>query len=428
MVEHREIIIPYSPRAEFQSFHDRRQRWAALVCHRRAGKTVASVNDLIRGAIECTNPEPRFAYIAPLFVQAKDIAWSYLKKFTNPIPGVVYNESELRIDLPNKARIRLYGSDNYERLRGIYLDGIILDEYGDMPPAAWGEVIRPCLSDRKGWAVFIGTPKGRNHFWETYDFAEKHPDEWFSLTLRASQTGLIDKAELDDAKTVMTPEQYDQEYECSFQAALLGAYYGKEMTTLEVKKQICNLPEDPSLPVYTAWDLGIDDSTAIWFVQVHASEVRIIDYYENSGCGLDHYAKILKEKDYLYEEHFLPHDAKVKELSSGSSRLDTLDSLGIKNVTVVEMQSIEDGINAVRMMLPRCWFDVKKCARGLEALRQYQREYDEKLKTFKNRPRHDWASHPADAFRYLALGLPSTQYEKYDSPTRSLGGRTWASA
>lgn len=383
--------------------------------------------DLIDAAIMCKKPEPRFAYVAPLFVQAKDIAWSYLKRYTQNIPGVQYNEAELRVDLPNGGRIRLYGADNYERLRGIYLDGIILDEFGDMPQAAWSEVIRPSLSDRQGWAVFIGTPKGRNHFWEIFDQGSKDPTNWYTVTLKASETKLIAQSELDDAKAVMTPEQYDQEFECSFQAALIGAYYGKEMVAIEVKKQLTEVPYDPALPVYTAWDLGVDDSTAIWFAQQHASQVRLIDYYENSGCGLDHYAKVLKDKDYLYADHFLPHDARVRELGAinARSRLETLESYGI-DATVVDMQSIEDGINAVRLMLPRCWFDAKKCAKGIEALRQYQREYDEKLKTFKNRPRHDWATHAADAMRYLALGLPDFYANRVPSTPRAK--RSWMTA
>jgi len=418
--------IPYYPRPEFLPFHTHQKRWSALVCHRRAGKTVASVNQLIRAALQNAKPEPRYAYIAPLFVQAKDIAWSYLKRYTSVIPRTEYNEAELRVDLPNGARIRLYGADNYERLRGIYLDGVVLDEYGDMPSAAWAEVIRPALSDRQGWAVFIGTPKGRNHFWEIFDQAQKR-DDWFSLTLKASETRLLPQEELDASREVMTPEQYEQEFECSFQAALIGAYYGKELTTAEVEKRICRVPYDPILRVFTSWDLGVHDNTVIWFAQQHSTEIRIIDYYENSGVGLDHYAKHLASKPYLYAEHFLPHDAKVREIGqlNARSRVETLESLGI-TASIIENQSIEDGINAVRLMLPRCWFDQDKCGKGIEALRQYQREYDDKLKTFKARPRHDWASHAADAFRYMALGIPETNQRK--APKIIKRNISWAGA
>lgn len=384
------------------------------VAHRRAGKTVARVNDLIKAAILCDRPDPRFAYVAPYYAQAKDVAWGYVKQFTATIPGVQANESELRVDLPNGGRVRLYGADNYERMRGIYLDGVVLDEYGDMDPRAWSEVIRPALSDRKGWADFIGTPKGRNHFCELYETALKDP-EWFTQMLRASATGIVDPAELQDARKSMTEDQYEQEYECSFQAAVVGAYYGREMSAAEKDKRICSVPWEPKLKVHTAWDLGIGDSTAIWMAQLVGKEVHVIDYYESSGVGLDHYAKLLGTKPYVWGEHLLPHDAEAKELGTGKSRKETLESLGIRS-RIIPAQSVEDGINAARLMLPRVWFDEAKCQRGIEALRQYRRDYDEKLKNFKARPLHDWTSHAADAFRYLAMGLRDDKPKSWKQP------------
>src|SRR5262245_22361626 len=215
------IVIPYSPREQFLGFHNRNQRWSCVVAHRRAGKTVACVNDLIRAALTCKKENPRAAYIAPLHVQAKDVAWSYVKQFSQAVPDVQINESELRVDFPNGGRVRLYGADNYDRMRGIYLDAVVLDEYADMDPRVWPEVIRPALSDRQGWACFIGTPKGRNSFHalmhgdsEGWVGAVNSPD-WFALTLRASETGLVPQKELDDARAMMTPEQFAQEYECS---------------------------------------------------------------------------------------------------------------------------------------------------------------------------------------------------------------------
>jgi hypothetical protein len=399
------VVIPYDPREQFQPLHDRTQRWAVAVCHRRAGKTVSCVNELIKGALTCTLPEPRFAYVAPFYAQAKDVAWSYVKRFTAGIPGVVVNESELRVDLPNGGRIRLYGADNYDRLRGTYFDGIVLDEYGDTDPRAWQEVIRPALSDRKGWAVFIGTPKGRNHFSDLWDQASRDKD-WFTLLLKASETGLIAPDELADARKSMSEDQYAAEYECSFQAAVVGAYYGREMQAAESDKRIGRVPWEPRIQVHTAWDLGIGDSTAIWFAQFSGREVRLIDYIENSGVGLDWYVRALRERPYVYGEHILPHDAEVKELGTGVSRVETLQSLGLHNTRIIPAQSVDDGINGVRVLLPTCWFDGVKCERGINALRNYRREYDEKLKAFKSRPLHDWSSHGADAFRYLALGQP----------------------
>lgn len=406
------IILPYKPRSLQLEIHNNLKRFNVLVCHRRFGKTVLAVNQLIKSALTCELPNPRCSYLAPLFAQAKTVAWDYLKFFTSPIPGVQRNEAELRVDLPNGARISLYGADNPDRLRGLYHDDVVLDEYADMSPRTWSEAIRPALADRMGRATFIGTPKGRNQFWEVYDAATRDP-AWYAALYKASETKIIADVELDDARRSMTPEQYDQEFECSFQAALIGAYYSKEIAELEKEKRITSVSWDRGLPVYTSWDLGMDDSTAIWFLQMVGADIRFIDYYENSGCGLDHYVKILNEKPYNYKSHYLPHDTKVRELGTGKSRVETLESLGLVP-EVCALQSIEDGINAVRLMLGRSWFDQEKCRQGLEALRQYQREWDDKLRTFKNRPRHDWSSHASDSLRGLAMALPEnvTRYKK----------------
>jgi hypothetical protein len=230
--------------------------------------------------------------------------------------------------------------------------------------------------------------------------------------LKASETGLISEEELADARKSMTAEQYDAEYECSFDAPVVGAYFGREMRYAEEQKRICGVPWQPQLPVYTAWDLGIGDSTAIWMVQLVGRECHLIDYIENSGVGLDWYARELDRKPYKYGEHILPHDAEVKELGTGRSRVETLDSLGIRNRRIIPAQSVADGINAARVLIPTCWFDAERCERGINALRNYRREYDDKLKAFKDRPLHDWSSHGADAFRYLALGKPGPTEDK----------------
>ncbi len=419
------VTIPYAPRGQFLSYHNRKQRWACVAAHRRCGKTVACINDLIKGALTCTKPNARFAYIAPLFTQAKDVAWTYLKHFTATIPGVETNESELRVDLPNGARIRLYGADNYDRMRGIYLDGVVLDEYADMDPRAWAEVIRPALSDRQGWATFIGTPKGRNAFFEimhggeTFGGAVNDPD-WFSMTLKASETKLVADEELAAMRKVLTPEQYEQELECSFDAAIVGAYYGREMAALESQKRIMRVPWEPSLPVYTAWDLGLDDATAIWFAQLAGTEVRLIDYYEANNTALSEVARVIRnEKPYTYGEHYLPHDVQIREMMTNKSRKESLEALQVRNIVVTPAERVEEGINAARMMLPKCVFDAEQCKRGIEALKQYRREWDDKLKTFRLRPLHDWTSHGADAFRYLAMNLkPKANAQKLVYPSR----------
>jgi hypothetical protein len=395
-----ELESPYALREQFRPLHERKTRWFIGVCHRRAGKTVADINELVIGASKCRLPNPRFAYIAPQLNQAKDIAWTYLKEYTAFIPGAKPNESELYVQLPGGARIRIYGADNPDRLRGIYLDGVVLDEFGDMDPTLWSQVIRPALSDRKGWACFIGTPKGKNTFHKLWVDAEDDP-EWTRLMLKASETGLLDAYELADAAKTMSEDEYAQEYECSFEAAVRGAYYGKEMNDAE--ERITSVPYDSKLPVHTAWDLGVADSTVIWFVQVYGREVRLIDCVKGEGVGLDWYAKRLSERDWVWGNHYLPHDVEVRELGTGKSRKEVLQGLGIK-ATVCPNIPLADGIQAVRMLLPMCWFDKTKCKDGIEALRMYRREFDEKRQEFRQHPLHDWTSHYADALRYFAVG------------------------
>ena len=305
------IEIPYKPRPQVANFHQRKERFACLVAHRRFGKTVAAINDLIRDALTIERKNVRVAYIAPYYRQAKAIAWDYLKEFTAVIPGIEVNASELRIDFPNGARIRLFGADNYDAMRGLYFDAVVLDEPADFPANAWPTVIRPSLADRKGRATFIGTPKGKNEFWEIWHDAQDDPN-WYAEMFRASETSLLDQEELDEARRTMGDDRYEQEFECSFEAAIQGAYYAKEMKEATEEGRITRVPYDRGASVVTAWDLGIGDSTAIWFGQFVGQEVRIIDYYENSGVGLDHYAKVLLDKEYQYEQHILPHDVRVK--------------------------------------------------------------------------------------------------------------------
>ena len=402
------IEIDYTPRLQAREFHDRTERFAVLVAHRRFGKTVAAVNDLIRDALTIDLPNVRVAYIAPYLSQSKAVAWDYALEYTRDIPQIKVNHSELRIDFPNGARFRLFGADNYNAMRGLYFDAVVLDEMADFPASAWPTVIRPAIVDRKGRATIIGTPKGKNEFWEMYDYAKNHP-EWWCRMFKASETDILDADELEEAKRTMGEDRYEQEFQCSFEAAIQGAYYAQEMKTATSDGRVTNVPYDPAVGVTTAWDLGIGDSTAIFFAQYVGQEIRIIDYYESSGVGLDHYAKVLSEKGYHYVEHILPHDVQVKELGTGKSRIETLDALGISDITIAPKLAVDDGIQAARSMIARCWFDEEDCARGIEALRQYRREFDERLKTWRGRPLHDWTSHGADAFRYLAVGKQTRQ-------------------
>ena len=397
------IEIPYKPREHQLKVHELLdgKRFAVVVAHRRFGKTVAALNHLIREAVLNEKETPRYAYIAPTYGQAKRVAWDYLVKYTTPLGGT-NNISELRVDFWGR-RIQLYGSDNPDSLRGQFFDGVIIDEVGDQNPKIWTDIVRPALTDRKGWCLFIGTPKGHNHFKELRDRAEKE-EGWGLLEFKASETGVVDDVELKQAKNEMGEDKYRQEFECSFDAAVEGSYYGQMLNELEDKKHMQEIPREEISRTFTAWDLGMGDSTSIWVAQLVGTEVRLIDYYENHGVGLDHYVKWIKDNDYLKSEHILPHDVRVRELGTGKSRLEMLEEAGLE-VKIAPRMGLDDGIQAVRRLLPRCWFNVPQVQNGLNCLRNYRRDYDEKRKIFYERPLHDWSSHGSDSFRYLALGL-----------------------
>jgi hypothetical protein len=399
------VELDYRPRDVFLDFHERQERWAVIVAHRRCGKTVSCINELIYKALIENKEDGRYAYLAPYYAQAKSIAFDYLMKFSAPVRAN-HNVSELWVELINGARIRLFGADNADSLRGLYLDGVVLDEYADMKPSIWGAVLRPLLSDRKGWAVFIGTPKGHNQFWEVYNNATKDPS-WYCKTLRASQTGLIPKEELEDAAKIMTQDQYLAEWECDFESAIMGAFYGKEMRQLTDQGRITDVEYDPMFKVHTAWDLGYSDDTAIWWFQVIHGEIRMLDYHSSNGQPVAFYAGIIQNREqdrgYVYGTHYLPHDARAKTLASNRSIIEQLsDKIDISQMKIVPSLSLQDGIQATRLALMRSWFD-HKCEDGIECLRQYQREYNEDTKSFKDKPKHDWTSHGADAFRMLSI-------------------------
>ena len=398
-----EVVVEtgYTPRTQQRQIHDAvaENRFVVVVAHRRMGKTVAALNQLIHSALQCEKPDPRFAYIAPTYGQAKRVAWDYLVNFTRPLEAT-HNISELKVDFYGR-RIQLYGSDNPDSLRGQYFDGVILDEIGDQNPKIWNEIIRPSLADRVGWALFLGTPKGANHFKDFRDRAEKEPG-WRLLEFKASETDILPQAELLAAKKEMGEDKYAQEFECSFAAAVEGSYYAALLNALPPERYK-EFARDDLCKTYTAWDLGVGDSTAIWVCQTAGQERRLLDFVENHGVGLDWYVNWIKQNGYTQAEHILPHDVEVRELGTGKSRKEALQDLGL-NITVCPRLGVDDGIQAVRRFLPNCYFhpNVKQ---GLDALRNYRREYDEKRNIFYDKPLHDWSSHAADAFRYLAVGL-----------------------
>lgn len=396
------IEIPYKPREHQLDLHSAldKNRFVVGVMHRRFGKTVAAINQLIKRAIECPLEEPRYAYVAPTYTQAKRIAFDYLVKYTRPL-GAKVNISELRVDFWGR-RISIHGADNPDSLRGTYYDGVVLDEVGDMNPKVWNEVLRPALADRLGWALMIGTPKGNNHFKGLRDRA-KAAEDWELVEFKASQTNIIPEKELWATRKEIGEDKYQQEFECSFSSPVEGSYYGQIINDLETKSRITTIDRDDLCQSFVAWDLGISDSTSLFVAQVAGKEVRIIDCVENHGVGLDWYVSWLRENRYEGFSQILPHDVEVRELGTGKSRKEVLEEAGL-DITVAPRLSVADGIQAVRRLLPRCWFN-HKASSGLDALRNYRREFNEKQNVFYDKPLHDWASHYADAFRYLAIGL-----------------------
>ena len=376
-----------------------------------------AINQLIKDTFTCQYPNARTAYLAPLYRQAKTVAWDYVKHFTRPIPGVVYNEQELRADFPNGARIQLYGCDNPDSLRGIYLDSVVLDEYAQMTPRAWTEVIRPALSDRKGRAVFIGTPMGHNNFYDRYMQAQEL-DGWFSALYRASETGIVNDIELAAAKREMTEPEYQQEFECSWSAAIRGAFWAKEMQRAEDEGRITSVPYDDQYPVKTSWDLGIKDSTVIWFAQEIGSEVRFINCMAFQGTGLPDMVRELNKLPYIYDQHKAPHDIKVRELGSGVDRLTTAQQLGV-SFDVAPKMPVQDGIQATRSLINRAVFDREKCQDGIEALIQYRSEYNDKRGVFSKAPLHDWCSDYADSMRYYAVCPSNSGYSTHIDYSRA---------
>ena len=405
------VVIPYTPRVLQKKFHDESRRFNVCVMHRRAGKTVMAINWLLREVLSCERINSQGAYIAPTYSAAKRIAWVMLREYAGVIPGVKFNEAELRCDLPDNKRIWLLGSENPDALRGMRLDAAVLDEYADMNARLFPEIVRPALSDfGTGKCLWIGTPRGDNQFKTIYDTAlsnmEKGDEDWFAMLFPASQTGILPEKELQAARETMDESQYSQEFECSWAAALVGAYYAKSLDRIETLGQIGSVPWEPNAEVWTSWDLGMRDSTAIWFGQSIRGESghRIIDYYESSGEGLHHYISHLHNLPYVYGRHYFPHDVLVRELGSGSSRYEMLQGLGVRP-TIVAKLSLQDGIEAVRGLIPTLHFDRENCALGLKWLRHYHRQWNDRNQTWREKPNHDASSHSADSMRYAAIGL-----------------------
>lgn len=423
------VKINIEARKAFQPFLNSSKRFSVLVCHRRAGKTVAVIQKLIKEAL--TNKRKgsaplRFAYIAPTRDQAKDIAWSYLKDYTSKIPGVSVNEAELRITLPNKAQIRLYSGDNYERMRGLYFDGVVSDEDADIDPNAFLYVILPCLMDYDGWHCRIGTPKGKNAFWKAYTKAIRDDDK-YAMKLKASESGILSENSQKTMRDLMTKDAWDQEMECDFNVKRPGAIYAECMTQAWDKGRIYDFDVDPEVPVYTTWDLGSPENTVVIYWQRVGFQHRIIDcdhYGSFDGKNITTLERVthMKEKGYNYAGHFIPHDSRKIE-TDGMSFETKLKKAGLLNVRSIPREghrAEEKRIRAMGDIFSLIFFRKSACAGirqpgsdpndpddlgegGLiDALENYHRRIDKKTQRVQDDISHDWSSHFADAFGYYS--------------------------
>ena len=392
---------------------------AVVAWHRRAGKDLTCVNIT---AIKALQRVGTYWYVLPYANQARRIVWNGMtgegKKFIDYFPREIVekkSEQEMRIHLKNGSVIQLMGSDDPDKMVGANPVGVVFSEYSISDPAAW-QLINPILAENGGWALFNGTPRGENHFYKLLLRAQSE-GSWFSSHLSVKDTKAIAADEIRKARSELNNEaRFQSEYMCSFKTPVEGAYYGAQINKAYKDKRVVEtIAVDPLLPVHTAWDLGMDDATTIWFLQLFKSEVRIVNYYENSGEGLPHYARHLhtwaSQKDVTYGKHYAPHDIKVRELGTGKSRLETARGLGLKFTTVKKL-SIIDGIEAVRNLLNRCWFSKNDCYAGIEALKGYHKEFDSSRGVFRKTPVHDKNSHGADAFRTLAVGLKQPSFGK----------------
>ncbi len=465
------IEIPYAPRRWAKLLHASFKRWAVLVLHRRAGKTTAVLNHHQRAAMDdaweydrlrallpdASTPQLQvlmqnriYWHVMPSLKQSKIVGWDMLKRFALPIPGVKFNNSELEVTYPDHgygaAKVRLLGADDPDSLRGPGLSGLSLDEYSQIPANAFGEVLSKALADHLGYCIFSGTIKGKDQLYKMFENVRDEHD-WYavwqdidkSLATEAGPTiTALTRAMEDDRRLVlqgvMTQDEFDQEWFLSADASIQGAWYAKEMLAAKTDGRICRVPYEQGLPVDTDWDLGIVDSMAIWFSQsLRSGEVRLIDYYENSGEGFQHYIKMLKEKPYIYGKHYGPHDLAIREYGlEGKSRKDIAAGLGLRFEPPVPMtKSVIEDIDVCRAFLSRCWFDETKCAAGLEALRHYRKAYNQRLQEFTGTPVHDWASHGADAFRTLGVRwvMPRKSPEIKPPPRPNIrpSGQAWMS-
>lgn len=438
----REYQVPFLTEVEKAINGESQIRYFMQIWHRRSGKDKTDIADVAPRRL--IKSPALVKYVYPTLIMGRDNLWDGIGK-----DGFRYREHIppfIRADQPNETRMtipvkngtdtpsifQVAGSDRPDSLRGGNPMMFIFSEWSEQDPYAW-DVVEPILKENNGIAIFNLTPKGDNHARAMYDYAKDNP-LWFVQTLTAKDTGIWSDAELEAIQKDIIKRfssngrseaeaiaYFEQEYMCSFTSPVIGAYYGEAIKRAEREGRIANVPIDESYPVNTAWDLGMDDSMTIWFFQHIGQEFRFVDYYENSGEGLAHYAAKMQEKGYLYGRHYAPHDIAVRELGTGKSRLETAKKLGIKFEQSARLD-VDDGINAARAAFSQCWFDKEKCYRGINCLKNYKKDWDEKNKVFRTSPKHDWASHGADAFRCFAVNYkrarPMTQQTSFGGVKR----------
>jgi phage terminase large subunit len=399
----------YKPRTVFVDYHARAVRRAVIVAHRRCGKTRATITDMVVKALLTAKPQAHYAYICPFYAQAKQNVWEYLVELALAIPGAQINKSETKVTFKKAngdfAWIRLYGADNPDAIRGTYFDGAILDEFGDMKPDTYTKVVRACLADRKGWVTFIGTPKGKNKFFQMLQLAQKKPETWYSAVLKASETKILDEEELADIRAEIDTDEYNQEYECSFDAAITGSYWGKELNEAEAAGKVGLFPLAKQVPVHLIFDLGFGDAMAVWGLQVIGDQPRVVYNQEWNRVSFKHTFDEIKKLGFKIGDVWLPHDAKQGSWQTGLAGVETIRrECGINPKPIPELDKW-DGIQAARQAIPFLVWNKETTEDGFLALKAYQKEFNQKTQTFSRTPRHDWASHSADAFRYLCLVL-----------------------
>lgn len=407
-------LVPRSYQIPIFKAMDQGVRQLAIVMHRRAGKDLIGINIMLREALKRVGS---YAYILPTYRQAKDIIWQGMTKdgtnFLDYIPKELIrkkNQQDMSIQLINGSRIYLKGSNKYDSLRGMNPVGIVFSEFAYQHPSVY-PTIRPVVVENGGWMFFQSTPFGENHFYDVYKAAQDNPKDWFAYLQTVKDTGVLTAEQIQQEIDLglMSPDMVQQEYYCDFTVGAVGAYYATYLNFLYLKEQIDHIAWDRAHKVHTAWDIGMDDETVIIFFQLLGRKVHIIDLYHNSNVGLEHYAHYLKTKDYVYGTHIAPHDMKVRDISmGGQTRWDLMNQLGI-TFEIAPNMTIYDGIETVRSQFNRLWIDEPKCRRLISALRDYRKEYDERLKKYRNKPLHDHNSHFADALRYLSIYLPFIQ-------------------